>query len=311
MMLENGAEETPQGDGEMRRLKREAAIRLKEAEHDKTRAQEGERKREELERLKLEFLQKDAQKQQEKLALAQRHAKVRSQRKAENERLQQKREGKIQLREAAWVKKANGAVQQLLRDNEAHEERVADALDEARKRKLAKEQEVREHKANMQEAQEKLDSIRDDNINERAQRRMIDEAMRTDAIKEEAQDELQSFIQNPFPVPLKQVLCGRIRPVPTVSQLLAAYKDAKEDLDDLQEQDFEMRAVLRNQSLFQYVTDVQKKAEAVRMRPPEPMASDLVKKSTAKPSKARDRSKGQGPMSPNSTARTTGGFRKK
>jgi len=285
-----------------------AAIRQKEAEHEKLRAEEGERKRLELERMKIEYEQQEVKKQQEKLALAQRQARIRAQRKLENDKLQAKRDQKIKLREAAWIKRANAAIQQLLRDNEAQEEKIADALEDARKRKLAKEQEAREQKLNMQAAQDELNAIREENIMERQQRRMIDEAMRTDAIKEEAQDELQSFIQNPFPVPLKQVLCGRIRPVPKVSELLAAYKDAREELDDLQDQDFEMRAVLRNQSLFQYVADVQKKAEAVRMRPPEPMASDLMKKSTAKTGKGRGKG---GPMSPNSTMRTTGGFRKK
>jgi hypothetical protein len=304
-----GDQPTRQVDDETRRMKRDAAIRLKEAEHDKLRAEEGERKRLDLERMKVEYEQMEIKKQQEKLALAQRQAKVRAQRKLENDKLQAKRDNKIKLREAAWIKRANEAIQQLLQDNEAQEEKVADALEDARRRKLAKEQESREHKFNIQAAQDELNAIREENIMERQQSRMIREAMRTDAIKEEAQDELQSFIQNPFPVPLKQVLCGRIRPVPQVSQLLAAYKDAREELDDLQDQDFEMRAVLRNQSLFQYVADVQKKAEAVRMRPPEPMASDLMKKSTAKPSKAQGK-KG-GPMSPNSTARTTGGFRKK
>merc|ERR1719163_451633 len=295
-------------DDETRRMKREAAIRQKEAEHEKLREEEGERKRLELENMKLEYEQMEVKKQQEKLALAQRQARIRAQRKLENDKLQARRDQKIKLREAAWIKRANAAIQQLLRDNEAQEEKIADALEDARKRKLAKEQEAREQKLNMQAAQDELNAIREENIMERQQRRMIDEAMRTDAIKEEAQDELQSFIQNPFPVPLKQVLCGRIRPVPKVSELLAAYKDAREELDDLQDQDFEMRAVLRNQSLFQYVADVQKKAEAVRMRPPEPMASDLMKKSTSKTGKGRGKG---GPMSPNSTARTTGGFRKK
>lgn len=59
----------------------------------------------------------------------------------------------------------------------------------------------------------------------------------------------RSFIQNPYPVPLKQVLAGRLRPVPTagqlnrifivlmisqrpskVTELLAAYKVAQRDL---------------------------------------------------------------------------------
>jgi hypothetical protein len=292
-----------------RKLKREAAIRQKEAEHEKLRAQEGERKRAELERMKVEYEQMELKKQQEKLMLMQRSAKIRAQKKHENEKLQEKRDNNIKKKEATWIREKNKEIQRLLKENEDQEEKVALQLEQARRRKLDKEQEARENKLNMQAAQDELNAIRDESIAAKVQERMILEAKRTDDIKEEAQDELQSFIQNPFPVPLKQVLCGRIRPVPTVSELLAAYKDAREDLEDLQDQDFEMRAVLRNQSLFQYVADVQKKAEANRMRPPEPMASDLMKKSVGK-SKTKELKKG-GPQSPNSTMRSTGGFRKK
>merc|ERR1719197_950168 len=110
--------------------------------------------------MKIEYEQQEVKKQQEKLALAQRQARIRAQRKLENDKLQAKRDQKIKLREAAWIKRANAAIQQLLRDNEAQEEKIADALEDARKRKLAKEQEAREHKLNMQAAQDELNAIR-------------------------------------------------------------------------------------------------------------------------------------------------------
>ncbi|CAJ1431547.1 unnamed protein product [Effrenium voratum] len=112
---------------------------------------------------------------------------------------------------------------------------------------------------------------------ERSKRRDLKAINRVDQLKMEARDELESFIQNPYPVPLKQVLAGRLRPVPTVTELLAAYKDQREELEQLEKEDIPMRAQLCNQSIFQYVRDIQMKAEAERMRPPEPVAGDLLR----------------------------------
>merc|ERR1712187_142813 len=56
---------------------------------------------------------------------------------------------------------------------------------------------------------------------------------------------------------------------------LAAYKDQKEDLEDLMAQDIPMRATLRNMPLFQYVRDIQVQAEKDALRPPNPVLSDL------------------------------------
>lgn len=291
----------------MRRLKREAAIRAKEADYERLRVEETEKKKKELERMKEEYEQGEKKKQADKVATAQRGAKMRAQKKADDDKLDAKRTQRIVAREAAWFKKANTEVRAVLDENDAEQERVADALMRAREKKLNNEQEAREHKNSLLAAQDEVDTKRHEKISELAQLRMIREAVRTDQIKDEAQEELQSFIQNPFPVPLKQVLCGRVRPVPRVTELLAAYKDAREELEELMGQDFEMRAVLRNQSLFQYVYDVQKKAEQVRMRPPEPMVSDLVKKATKSSSKKQR----GGSASPQSTMRSTGGFRKR
>jgi len=94
-------------------------------------------------------------------------------------------------------------------------------------------------------------------------------------------EELETFVLNPYPIPLKQVVAGRLRPVPKVTELLASYKDMREDLADLEEQDIPMRAQLRNQSIFIYVRDIQLKAEENRVRPPEPVAGDLGRRANA------------------------------
>jgi len=122
---------------------------------------------------------------------------------------------------------------------------------------------------------EELDMLREEKEQERGHARYLKMIFNVDGLKSEAQTELESFLQHPAPVPLKQVLAGRLRPVPKVTELLAAYKDQREDIDDLAQQDVQMRATLRNQSLFSYIKDIQMKAEAERVRPPEPVPGDM------------------------------------
>lgn len=159
----------------------------------------------------------------------------------------------------------------------AEEERLEEAIAAARQRKFDRAEAIRQEKMDKQTRQEELDMARAEADLERSKRRDLKAINRVDALKMEARDELESFIQNPYPVPLKQVLAGRLRPVPTVSELLAAYKDQREELEFLEKEDIPMRAQLCNQSIFQYVRDIQLKAEAERMRPPEPVAGDLLR----------------------------------
>eukprot|EP00928_Gymnodinium_smaydae_P089281 TRINITY_DN73271_c0_g1_i1.p1 TRINITY_DN73271_c0_g1~~TRINITY_DN73271_c0_g1_i1.p1 ORF type:complete len:339 (+),score=110.36 TRINITY_DN73271_c0_g1_i1:112-1017(+) len=287
---------------EVRRLKRDAAIRQKELDYHRKRKEEEANKKVELERMKQQAIDDELRKQKEKLDHWKKESQIRAARKAEQQRMDAKRLERINAREAAWKKGADAEIAKLLQDQEEYEEAVAEKHADARARKAKHEQELREEKINQFIAEEEREEKRTDAIEVKNQKRTIRDALRTDNIKEEASEELLSFIQNPFPIPLKQVVCGRIRPVPTVTELLAAYKDAKEELEEVSEQDFEMRAVLRNQTLFQYVYDVQKKAEDRRIHPPEPLATDLVKKKTKSASRS---------ASPTNAARTTGGFRKR
>lgn len=289
-------------DDEVRRLKREAAIRQKEEEYLKRKEAEEEKKRNELARLKVEAEESEAKKRAEKMGMLQKQAKMRAAKKAQDDVLNQKRDRGIRQREDVWRKVANKSVQQTVMDKEALDEKVEERLDAARGRKHNKEQAAREKKQEEDLVQEEVDEKRSEAIADRLLKWQIREALRTDKIKEESQAELLSFIQTPFPVPLKQVLCGRIRPVPRVTELLAAHLDAKEEFEDLKQQDFEMRAVLRNQSLFQYVHDIQQQAEGNRVRPPEPVASDLMKKSTRSPRSPKG-GKSKGGASPAGGAR--------
>lgn len=293
---------------EIRRLKREAAIRQKDEEYKRKRVEDEERKRKQLATLKEEEEAKEKKKKEERASMMRTQAKIRAQRKEEDRRLNERREQRQELRENAWRKKSNAEIQNIVNDYITEQDHEAEVLDKARARKHAAKQKERDKKAQAELVQEEIEIKREVAIGEKESKRMIREAMRTDAIKEEAQEELLSFIQNPAPVPLKQVLCGRLRPVPTTTELLAAHRDAKEEFEELKEQDFEMRAVVRRQSLFQYVHDIQTKAEESRVRPPEPVAGDLMKKSTRSPKspgKSGKKSMGRsgGTQSPSSTSR--------
>lgn len=294
-------------DEEIRRLKREAAIRQKEEEFKKRRQNEEERKRQDLERMKVEFEEAEQRKRVEKMGALQKQARLRAERRENNDRLDLKRDKHIRQREDVWRKDTISSILQIVKEKEEQDDKVDQRLMDARKRKQAKEQAAREAKNEAMLIQEELDDQRQDNIEDRMTKWKIREALRTDQIKEEAQNELVSFIQTPAPIPLKQVLCGKTRPVPSVTELLAAYKDAKEEFEELQSQDFEMRAVLRNQSLFQYVQDIQKAADANRVKPPEPAATDLMKKSTRSPRAKSPSAKG-GKGGASSPMRTTGRF---
>lgn len=293
---------------EVRRLKREAAIRQKEEEFKKRRQNEEERKRKELERMKVEFEEAEQKKREEKMSGLQKQARIRAERKENDDRLDGRRDKHIRQREDVWRKDTIESILTIVRTKEEEDEKVEQRLMDARRRKQGKEQAAREAKIEAMLIQEELDEKRDDAIADKLTKWKIREALRTDQIKEESQAELLSFIQTPAPVPLKQVLCGRTRPVPSVTELLAAYKDAKEEFEDLQAQDFEMRAVLRNQSLFQYVQDIQKAADATRVKPPEPAVTDLMKKSTRSPRSPKGGSTKAKGNSSSSPMRTTGRF---
>merc|ERR1719506_953980 len=230
--------------------------------------------------------------------LAQR-AKARADKKAKIEKMNAKREENIKKREDAWKKKANQSIRALLEDAEMENERVEDAVNDARNRKQAKKDELRQRYLDEKTRREDLEMQREDKEADRATMRLIKEITRVDEIKAACEEELRSFLNNPAPVPLKQVLAGRLRPVPNVTTLLAAHKDQREELKELELSDIPMRALLRKQTLFQYIRDIKEKAEAERIKPPEPVVGDMGRGAQKKSPK-----KSQSPKS------TTGGFKK-
>lgn len=260
---------------ELKALKRQAAIRAKEEEFERRRKDEEERKRIQLQELKEEFEAQARHKVEERLKFLEKQAQARAQRKARIEALNEKREAKIAKRNELWLQKANAEIQDIIADHDAENERLEQALEDARNRKLEKEETIRDRKREEKDKREELEMYREEAESERRTQRELRGIYKADVLKTEATEELESFILNPYPVPLKQVLAGKLRPVPTVTELLAAYKDQKEELKELEEQDIPTRALLRNQSLFQYVRDIQLKAESERIKPPEPKLADL------------------------------------
>jgi len=259
------------------KLKREAAIRSKEEDFERRKKAEEKKKRQQLQELREEYENRLVKREADRLALLKKQTELRARKKAENDRLNNLRETNIARKQQAWKARADQEIQAVIEEQVAEEERLEEAITEARVKKREKATEKQDQARDVQSRKEELDMLRKEKSDERQRKRDLRNLNRVDALKIEARDELESFIQNPFPVPLKQVLAGRLRPVPKVTELLAAFKDQREDLEQLEAQDIPMRAQLRNQTIFQYVRDIQLKAEADRMRPPEPVAGDLMR----------------------------------
>jgi len=227
--------------------------------------------------LREEYEAHKEKREQERLSLLKKQTELRARKKAENDRLNSLRENNIDKRHKAWRARADAEIKALRNDQKLEQVRLEEAIAAARQRKADRQEAKRKEKNDKQSKEEEAEMSRAEAEIERSKRRDLRAINRVDQLKMEARDELESFIQNPYPVPLKQVLAGRLRPVPTVTELLAAYKDQREDLEQLEKEDIPMRAQLCNQSIFQYVRDIQMKAEAERMRPPEPVAGDLLR----------------------------------
>merc|ERR1712151_1039674 len=194
-------------------------------------------------------------------------------------------------------------------NKQKEEDAIEENLELARNAKMAKEERIKQEKRDLQERELEKDMNREDRNQERHTQRELREVCKVDKIKTEATEELESFIMHPYPVPLRQVLAGTRRPVPKVTELLACYKDQREDIKDLEDQDIPMRAQLRNMSIFKYVTDIQQASEENRLKPPEPIPSDIHRGGMPKPSvkSPKNKSKPSSPKSSTSPGRR--GFR--
>jgi hypothetical protein len=268
-------------DEELKRLKRDAAIRARENDFKRKQQEEEEAKREQLENLKKEYEMLEQTRLQERLRLLQKQADIRAQKKAEIDKLVKKRNDVIEKRNRDWLERTNAKIHDIIEEHQEEERIIEENQEAARQRKKEREEKQRLARQERSDAQHFLNQKRLQAQMAKESVRRQKELKRVDALKAEAHEELQSFIQNPFPVPLKQVIAGRMRPVPTVTELLAIHKDQREMLKQLEAQDVPMRALMRNQSLFRYVRDLELEAEANSVKPPEPAGMGGTKKSGA------------------------------
>jgi len=169
-----------------------------------------------------------------------------------------------------------------------------------KKKKQDKKDDARQSLLDKRTYREDLETQRDEKETDRVTMRLVRELSRVDNIKAACEEELRSFLNNPAPVPLKQVLAGRLRPVPTVTTLLAAHKDQREELEELEKSDIPMQALVSKTTVFNYIRESKARAEEARIKPPEPVVGDMGRGSRSKSPK-----RGQSPKN------TTGGFAKK
>lgn len=279
---------------QLKKLKREAAIQARDSEYEIRLKEQTQAKRQELIELKA-LAEKEAQKRvEDNLARQRQQTANRAQQKARQDALNARRDQQIENKLKRWNEKALDNINRIIQEFKDEEERIQQAMDESRARKRQEHDQQWASQRDKKGHYEVLDNQRDTQEEQRKRARDMKALDRVDVLKLEVQEEVASFIQNPFPTPLRQVLAGRLKMIPTVTQLLAHLKDAKEDLKNLEDQDIPMRATLRKQTLFQYIRDVQLKAEEDRVRPPEPTAGDMGR--TRSPTK-------RGPGSPKPGAR--------
>lgn len=307
LAMRSGVEEDE--NDQVRRMKRDAAIAAKEQEHERKRAALEARKRREL----ADLIEADAAETEKRKQAHLRHlehqASMKKQKKDRELRDQQKRGLKIRIKEESWHKRATAEVLDVVQSHKEDLDNLEAAYAAARQEKEAIDVQNMIKEAEWQELYKQGEARRDEKNAKRTLERQMRAALRTDEIKEEARDELESFVLNPAPVPLKQVICGRMRPVPTITELLASMKDQREELQALDEQDLEMRARLRNKKFFRYCREMQEESEKHRISPPQPVMSDLSKMAVKKAMSPKDRARaGTGrSISPGATARKSFG----
>jgi len=286
-------------EAEIKTAKREHAIREREKEFELKRAEDEVRKKNELDQARKDKEDKERLEQERTMAFLASRAKHKADVKRQTEKKNAKREENIAKKEAKWKETSLEQIFALKEKHEEYLDEVERRLYEARCGKQTKKDTERQVFLAKRTHREDLEVLREDNETERETKRLVKELSRVDAIKADAEDELRSFLNNPAPVPLKQVLAGRLRPVPAVTTLLAAHKDMAEELKELQASDIQMRCAVRQQKLFEYIREIQAKAEADRIKPPEPVVGDMGRGSRSK-----------SPKRAQSPTATTGSFRR-
>eukprot|EP00746_Dinoflagellata_sp_MGD_P074392 gnl/MRDRNA2_/MRDRNA2_30054_c0_seq1.p1 gnl/MRDRNA2_/MRDRNA2_30054_c0~~gnl/MRDRNA2_/MRDRNA2_30054_c0_seq1.p1 ORF type:complete len:304 (+),score=100.11 gnl/MRDRNA2_/MRDRNA2_30054_c0_seq1:91-1002(+) len=250
--------------------KREYAIRRREEEMKRKQDEELERKKQAMDEKKRREEREKSERMNESQESYSKAQKKKRAAQMENEYRERCREAAITKKRNNWLSKTNSLIQGMLEDYYAEDEELQERKLEAKERKNIVAREALEKRNLMLNAQKQRTAQRDSNDRDRAEARKERSIMRIDELKAELDDEIDQYIEHPTHIPLKQALCGGLRPVPTVTQLLAAMRDQEEDLADLKATILEDRARSLKKSLFTFVQEVKEGHEKARLKPPEP-----------------------------------------
>lgn len=275
--------------------KREYAIRRREEEMKARQDDEMQKKKNMLnEKKRKEDREKQERTQESKENFSKQQMKKRAAQ-MENEYRERCREAAITKKRNDWLNKTNSEIQGMLEDYYADEEEIQERKLEHKERKNLMAREALEQKNVFLRSQKERMNKRDMAEVNRAEARKERAITRIDVLKAELDDELDAYIEHPTHIPLKQALCGGLRTVPTVTQLLAAVKDSEEDFADLKNTILEQRAKALKKPLFTLVQEIKESHEKARLKPPEPEIDE--KRARAKQMSANTDSKGSGKKS--------------
>jgi len=285
-VLENASPE------EQLEYKREFAIRRREEEMKRKQEEELDRKKQVMEeKRRKEESEKNARLQENKEGYSKAQQKKRALQ-MENEFRERCREAAITKKRNAWLERTNSQIQGMLEDYLGDEEELQERKFECKERKNIYFREALEKKIFGLKAEKDRNVLREKNENERAEARKERAIRRIDELKAEMDDEIDQYIEHPTHIPLKQALCGGLRPVPTVTTLLAAMRDQQEDMADLKTTILEERARGLKKSIFVYVREIKETHEKLRLKPPEPEIDE--KRARAKENMSNIAPKGSG-----------------
>lgn len=250
--------------------KREYAIRQREEQMKQQQQEELEKKKVQMDEKKRK---EEYNKNQRAKEQADSYSKTQMKKRAhqmENEFREKCREANITKKRNNWLQKENERMQEMLADYYADDEELHERLLEAKERKNMQAKEDMEKRLLFREAEKRRNEQRATKEKEREEHRKEREIQRIDELKLQLDEELDQYIEHPTHIPLKQALCGGLRPVPTVTQLLAAMRDMEEDLQDVKATVLEDRARSLKKPLFTYVTELKETHSKNRLKPPEP-----------------------------------------
>merc|ERR1712187_355337 len=122
------------------------AIRQKDEDYKRKRKEDEERKRKALDDLKRSEEEKEQKKAEARASLMRDQARTRALRKKEELQMNERRNEKNMQREAAWIKKANALIQDVVSDYQTEVAHEKEVLEKARNKKHAIEQQERDRK---------------------------------------------------------------------------------------------------------------------------------------------------------------------